>query len=386
MSEPALSVITPDVSENCVGRALLLADLVSSEMSVQVVGIRTRAEVWPAARSWDVPIRERPLGHAGQYPLAARWLRAQVTGTRVIVSKPRPTSLGLALMAGLRPDRIVLDVDDWEVGFRRPSAASMARVWRDARDFLDPTSLNCFWAELGLDHFARFCPHRLVSNRWLAHRFGGALLPHVRDTDVLDPERVDVSALRGELDMSGRVWVGFIGTLRSHKGVDDLLDALTRLKEPGLFLAGVNESDSYVRELVARAKRELGEQRVRVVGQFGFAELARWVSVPDIVAVPSRDEPGAVGQIPAKLFDAMAMAKPVIASRVNDIPDALDGVGVVVEPGDSDALAHAIDALARAPERRAELGRLARLRAIERYSYRAARETLRNTLQAVRAI
>jgi glycosyltransferase involved in cell wall biosynthesis len=385
MVESALSVITPDVSDNCVGRALLLADLLAGERPVQVVGVRTRAGVWPAASSWNVPIRERPLRHAGQYPLAARWLRRTVAGTRVIVSKPRPTSLGLALMAGLRRDRIVVDIDDWEVGFRRQTRPSLARLLRDARELVHPTALNSYWAELGLDRIASWFPHRLVSNRWLEQRFGGALLPHVRDTDALDPAAVDSGALRRELRMDGRVWVGFIGTVRAHKGVDDLVGAVARLQEPGLFLAGVDESDGYVRELVARARRELGEHRLRVIGQFGFAELARWVGVPDIVAVPSRDEPGAIGQIPAKLFDAMAMAKPVVASRVNDIGEVLDGVGVVVEPGDSEVLARAIQTLADAPARRAELGRLARARAVECYSYRAARETLRKALDAVPA-
>jgi glycosyltransferase involved in cell wall biosynthesis len=342
MTEARLSVITPSVSDNCLGRALLLADLLSGELPAQVVGISTHDRIWPAASSWEIPVRKLAVRHAGTYPRAARWLRAQVAGTRVIVSKPRPTSLGLALMAGLRPDRIVLDVDDWEVGFRRPASASLGRIWRDARDLVDPTTLNSYWAEVALERFVARMPHRLVSNRWLEQRFGGAVLPHVRDTDRLDPARVEVAELRRELDMDGRLWVGFIGTARAHKGVDDLVAALARLREPGLLLAGVDRDDPYVRELVARAKQGLGEARLRVVGPFGFAELARWVNLPDIVCVPSRDEPGAVGQIPAKLFDAMAMGKPIIASRVNDIAHALGGTGIVVEPGDSAALAGAI--------------------------------------------
>jgi glycosyltransferase involved in cell wall biosynthesis len=40
-----------------------------------------------------------------------------------------------------------------------------------------------------------------------------------------------------------------------------------------------------------------------------------------------------VGQIPAKLFDAMAMAKPIVATDVNDFAGILDGCGLVVKPG-----------------------------------------------------
>jgi glycosyltransferase involved in cell wall biosynthesis len=384
MTETPLSVITPDVSENCLGRALLLADLSAGQTPAQVVGIRTRDRIWPAAASWKIPVRELAVRHSGQYLRAARWLRAQVAGTRVIVSKPRATSLGLALLAGIRPDQILLDVDDWEVGFRRPGAASLGRLWRDARDLVDPTALNSYWAEVALDRLVPRLPHRLVSNRWLQQRFGGTVLPHVRDTDLLDPARVHGAPLRRELEMEGRIWVGFIGTARAHKGVEDLVAALARLREPGLFLAGVDQTDPYVRELVARAELELGEARVRVVGQFGFEELPSWVSLPEIVCVPSRAEPGAVGQIPAKLFDAMAMGKPVIASRVNDIAHVLDGAGIVVEPGDDLALSRAIAELADAPLQRAELGRLARARAVDCYSYRAGREILREALKVVR--
>lgn len=376
----ALSVVTPDASENCLGRALLIADLLASERRVQVVGIATRDDVWPPAKSWDVRVTSRRMRHAGEYPAVARWLRRQLAGSVVVVSKPRPTSLGLALVAGIAPGSMLLDIDDWEVGFRRPPRRTLSRAFRDLRDLVDPTSLNSYLPELALDRLAGAFPHRIVSNRWLEARFGGVILPHVRDTDVLDPSRVDRSAARRELAMGERVWVGFIGTIRPHKGVEDLVDALAMLDRPGLFLAGVDTADPFVDQLVEGARARLGDERVRVVGQFGFAELPRWASLPDILCVPSRDAPGAIGQIPAKLFDAMAMSKAVIASRVNDIEDALEGCGVVVEPGDVRGLSGAIGELAGDPARRRALGERARERAIERYSYRAARETLRRAL------
>jgi glycosyltransferase involved in cell wall biosynthesis len=279
---------------------------------------------------------------------------------------------------------MLLDIDDWEVGFRRPVRTTLGRVWRDARDLFEPTSLNSYLPELALDRVAPRFPHRMVSNRWLEERFGGVILPHVRDTDLLDPARVDRASGRGALAMGERVWVGFIGTIRPHKGVEDLVAALALLDHPGLFLAGVDTTDSFVRELVEDARARLGEERVRIVGQFGFAELPRWASLPDILCVPSRDAPGAIGQIPAKLFDAMAMSKPVIASRVNDIEDALEGCGVVIEPGDVRALSNAIAELAGDEARRRDLGERARARAVERYSYRAARETLRRALAELR--
>jgi glycosyltransferase involved in cell wall biosynthesis len=324
------------------------------------------------------------MRHAGQFASVALWLRTQIAGTRVIVSKPRTTSLGLTLLAGVPASRMLLDIDDWELGFGRPAKtpplfARVAQLASDVRSLIDPVALDSHVAQVVLDRAARHFPHRIVSNTWLEARFGGAVLPHVRDTDFLDPARVVEHSTRTELGLNGRSWVGFIGTPRPHKGLESLIGALGRISDdgaPGLLLAGVDQKDPYVVGLVADARTRLGDARLRVVGQFDFSELPRWVALPDMICLPSLDEPAAWGQIPAKLFDAMAMAKPVVATRTNDIAQVLDGCGVLVDPGDEVALATALRDLAEDAKRRRDLGDRARERAIERYSYRAGRDTL----------
>ena len=78
----------------------------------------------------------------------------------------------------------------------------------------------------------------------------------------------------------------------------------------------------------------------------------------------------------AKIFDAMALAKPVVSTRVSMIPEILEGCGVVVEPGDVRALAGGLRRLLDDPAAAAELGRRARIRCEAQYSFRAARERL----------
>src|SRR5262249_22111300 len=156
---------------------------------------------------------------------------------------------------------------------------------------------------------------RVVSNTWLQQRYGGELLPHVRNTDRLKPDAAARAAARAELELGERFWVGFVGTIRKHKGVDDLLSAVASLDDGiGLYLAGVDESDAYTARLLERARAELPEARLRVVPTFDFARLGYWLGAADVLCIPSRASDGAEGQIPAKLFDAMAVGVPTIAS------------------------------------------------------------------------
>jgi glycosyltransferase involved in cell wall biosynthesis len=300
-------------------------------------------------------------------------------GSKVIVSKPMQTSLGLTRAAGVADDQMLLDVDDWEVGLFS-GASRFRQLW----DLVRPSKLNSFPTTVHLDKTVVRCPQRTVSNRWLQQRFGGVLLPHVRDTDVLKPDAAARQAARAELDMGGIFWVGFVGTLRAHKGAGDLLEAVARLDAGvGLYLAGVDEKDEYTRGLLAQVRTILPSERLRIVETFDFRRLGYWLGAADMLAIPSQRSEAAAGQIPAKLFDAMAMGIPVVVSAVNDMPQVLNGAGLVITPGDVDGLEHAIRRYRDDAELRERSGQAARARAIADYSYQSAAQKLWGALEAV---
>jgi glycosyltransferase involved in cell wall biosynthesis len=76
------------------------------------------------------------------------------------------------------------------------------------------------------------------------------------------------------------------------------------------------------------------------------------------------------------VLEAMAAGLPVIASNVGGIPELVaDGVsGVLVPPGDPDALAEAIEALLENPALALELGAAGRRRVVENFDLEAVRE------------
>jgi len=361
-----VSVLAADLSDNATGRADLLARLLSARYEVEVIGPCFGAEVWMPAR--DGAIAQRSVA-VGRYPGFARRIPALldlVDGDVLVASKPRPTSFGLGLLARARRRRpLVLDIDDWEVGFFSRSGV-WGRVGR-ALNFANPNGLPWTWLA---EQLVSRADAITVASRFLGRRFGGTLLPHVRDTDAWDPSRYDRAAARARLAVGDRKVVMFLGTPRSHKGVDDLVEAVRALG-PGVVLAlvGVDPARS-------GAPRWSAPSHVRVIGEIPFDDVPRYLVAADVVAVPQRATSDTVGQVPAKLFDAMALGRPIVSTSVSMIPEILEGCGVVVAPGDVFALAGAIKRLLDSPDEASALGRRARERCEARYSFRVARAIL----------
>jgi glycosyltransferase involved in cell wall biosynthesis len=260
---------------------------------------------------------------------------------------------------------LLLDIDDWELGFFLRSGF-WGRVGR-ALNVGNPNGLPWTWLT---ERLVSRADALTVASRFLERRFGGVLIPHARDTDVWDPARYDRAKSRAQLGVGERPVVMFLGTPRGYKGVDDLVEAVGRLRgETVLAIIGARPES-------AAARRWGRHPFVKLVGEVPFDDVPAYLVAADVVAVPQRETTDTVGQVPAKLFDAMAMARPVVATAVSMIPEILHECGVVVRPGDVGALADAIRGLLEDRAAAAALGQRARARCIADYSFAAARARL----------
>lgn len=173
------------------------------------------------------------------------------------------------------------------------------------------------------------------------------------------PNGVDTTLYRAQPPRtSGLPSVLFVGRLVAQKGVDVLLHAFAvlrrRLPDARLTLVGDGDQALYLRRLA----RYLGIMpAVEFAGWRTGEALVRAYGGADVVTVPSRYEPfGLVA------LEAMACARPVVASRVGGLAEIVDGgpSGVLVPPGDHLKLAQAVAGLLLDPERRAASGQAAR--------------------------
>lgn len=208
------------------------------------------------------------------------------------------------------------------------------------------------------------------------------IVPNGRDLSVFTPGR-DRDEARKELGVDrGTPLVGVVGRLETQKGHTYLLEAWPQLvaefPDARLLVVG----DGRLREALDAQARGLG-----VAGSVVFtgfrADVPRLLDAVDIVALPSLYE-----GMPLTAIEAAAMGRPVVATAVDGTPEVVDdGVtGLLVPPADPTALARALRALLRDPERARAMGGAGRRRALERFDLaRHVEATARVYREMVRA-
>lgn len=159
-----------------------------------------------------------------------------------------------------------------------------------------------------------------------------------------------------------------VARLAEVKGQRTLLHALARLDATAVLVGRDLERDgAYEDELREEASRLGVADKVVFAGYRD--DVPALLAGCDVFCLPSAAE-----GMPLVVLEAMAQAKPVVASAVGGTPElVVDGeTGVLVPPGDVDALARAIAALLEEPERAKRMGEAGRTRARDTFSMAAS--------------
>lgn len=238
---------------------------------------------------------------------------------------------------------------------------------------------------------------RKVESRVLAERARNAACVVACNTDVVEeilqgggavhllPHGVDLRRFKPQPPThSKELRLLTVGRLVEKKGFHVLLDAAARLDFP-FRLRIVGEGPERERLSKIIDTHELSRS-VTLEGPLTHAELPEAYAGSDAVVVPSvQDSSGDRDGLPNVVLEAMACARPVVASDISAVGCAVtEGeTGLLVPPGDAGALASALKRLAGAPELRERLGRGGRARVERDYEVGRCTERLYQLLTSV---
>jgi glycosyltransferase involved in cell wall biosynthesis len=205
----------------------------------------------------------------------------------------------------------------------------------------------------------RYPPPFRWFERWSLRRAAGAYTCNaeageilrrkgLRSVPVLLPLGVDVERFEpvDRSPPSGTLRVGFVGRLIPHKGVDVLLAALAPDHRLTAEIFGAGPELEALTGLAAR----LGlTDRVTFHGHVEEEAIPATYRRFDVLAVPSVPTPGWVEQFGRVVVEAQASGIPVVASASGALPDVVGERGLLVPPGDPEALGAALGRLLDEP-------------------------------------
>ncbi len=371
-------------NDGAIRASLLAAALERLGYEPEVLGFTFGEGIYPSLPS-DLRVFAVPGGNFPGLWASVRQLLDRLDGDVIYAIKPQLPSYGLALLQrlrlrlrGQRPVPVILDIDDWEMSWHggdtwryRPSPKQFLRDLFQANGALRQPGHPLYIR--ALEARSHWADAVTVHTQFLQDRFGGLSVPNGKDVDRFDPDRYDPATCRASLGLSDYRLLMFPGAPRPYKGVEDVLAALEILNEPDLRLAIVGGSpyDNYDQELRDR----WGKWLIQIPRQSADT-MPAVVAAAHVVVVTQRDDPATRAQFPLKITDGMALAKPIIASRVGDVPRILGDTGYLVDPSSPEQIADRIREIFGNYDAALAQGHRARSRCVEHYSLAAMQTAL----------
>ena len=191
------------------------------------------------------------------------------------------------------------------------------------------------------------------------------------DLDVFDRVGVSGSEVRRELGLEGSLVILLPGRVDTTKGQREAILAMSRvvkeLKQAVLVIVGeTSRQEAGLIESLKDLSRKVGVKE-RVVFTGARDDMPALYAAADLVIMPSLESAKeGFGRV---LIEAMAMGKCTVATRTGGIPEVVEeGVtGLLVPPGDEEALARAMLEVLKDKEKRQAMGEAGYNRVLERF-------------------
>lgn len=384
MSEKKISVLIPDLSLHGTTRGYTISQgLQKLGYQVNIYGFLFGDEIYPSP-PYGLPIT---YFHGKPLPSLVKTmfdLSGEIDGDILYVIKPQLSSFGVGLIKAWRGKKpLILDLDDWEMGeWGGDDWQYQGQIFHDVfnqnSDLRKPGHpLYLKWLEKAMNRVGGIT----VSSKFLEYRYGGTYLPNVRDTQVFNPDNFNEEELREKYGLNNYKLLMVTGTCKTGQGIEDILTALDQLNNPQLrlILVGGNpENKDYYQQL----QQKWGKWIITIQPQ-SFDQIQNAIALSHIMMITPHNLPANIAKCPLELIEAMAMAKPIIATKVGEIPHILSDTGYLINPQSPTEIAQQISLLFSDYEEAQQRGKLARQRCENYYSINNLTHTLAQVLSFI---
>ena len=192
-------------------------------------------------------------------------------------------------------------------------------------------------------------------------------IPNGADTEIFKPSG-GRDKLRKRFHFNDNFVIFFGGNHGLAQGLDILIKSASFLKEyPEIMLVLVG--DGPMKTELLKLKTELNLNNVHFFEAVPLDEIPAYLEASDVVAVTLKNIPLMKGWVPVKLYEAMAMEKPVVTNLIGDTEKIISqsGAGISVLPDDPEKIAEAVINLYRNRESIPEMGKKGREFIINNY-------------------
>lgn len=241
-----------------------------------------------------------------------------IDGDIIYAFKPRMTSFFVGLLKsqfGTKKE-LILDAEDDELFFAYKNWLHylyyyFIRGWNNPNAHLKLLFLHLFLFP---------AKKRTVVSSKLQKRYGGEIILHGPDEIVFNPDLYDQLESRKRFKLPQyKKLILFAGVPHEHKGVRTIINALEVIDNDNYILVCAGPPDHY---LFIEAKIRLGNKCI-ILGMVDNSKMPLLLSAVDITPMLQKRMKFTESQMPAKLFEAMAMKKLIIATDASDIGKVL---------------------------------------------------------------
>lgn len=273
---------------------------------------------------------------------------------RFVIAKEQPdciythnlTGIGFLVPAAIRHSRAAWVHTVHDVQLAIPSGVLMAKKELSSRGFVDRSYSAllraCMGSPAGVIYPSEFLRTFYDRRGFFPKSKKYFLSNPIPDTVRFTREEYQ-DALHARLisHVNGETVFTYVGLLKAHKGLPDLLLAFSRLKDTGarLIIAGIGPLYDSLAHMAQR------DNRISLMGHVSREEMRELYRRSHIAVVPSL----LCENAPMVIQESFAAGIPIIAARSGGAAERIHEAenGFPYPPGDVDLLAHALDRAAR---------------------------------------